>query len=45
MMEASLEMKRNDQEQQQQIHNRELDLRAAELQQQQHFKSMLLQQH
>lgn len=27
------------------IHNRELDLRAAELQQQQHFKSMLLQQH
>ena len=48
MMEASLQMQRNDQEQQRQIHNRELDLTAAELQQQQHFNnsiSMLLQQH
>ena len=35
MMEASVEMKRNEQEQKWQIRNRELDLRAAELQQQQ----------
>ena len=45
MMEASVEMKRNEQEQQRQIRNRELDLRAAELQQQQQFQSMLLQQY
>ena len=35
MMEASVEMKRNEQGQKWQIRNRELDLRAAELQQQQ----------
>ena len=45
MMEAFVEMKRSEQEQQWEIHKRELDLRAAELQQQKQFQSMLLQQH
>lgn len=45
IMEAFVEMERKHQEQQRQIRNRELDLRASELQQQQQFQSMLLQQH
>ena len=44
MMKESLTMKQKYHEEQGQIRSRELDLRAAELQQQQQFQSMLIQQ-
>lgn len=44
MMKESMTVKQKYQEEQGQIRSRELDLRAAELQQQQQFQSMLIQQ-
>ena len=43
MMEASIAMKKNEQEHRQ-LRHRELELRAAEMQQQQQFQTMLLHQ-
>ena len=44
MMKEGMTMKQKYQEEQGQIRSRELDLRAAALQQQQQFQSMLIQQ-
>ncbi|PFX18689.1 hypothetical protein AWC38_SpisGene16915 [Stylophora pistillata] len=44
MMEASTAMKKNEREEHRQVRNRKLELRAAEMQQQRQFQTMLLHQ-